>query len=399
MRVLFLSTWFPYPPDQGSRIRAYHLLRAIAGVHEIALVSFEDRPLRPEWLSHVRSLCARVDVVREPPFPDLARTSWRAWLSRRPRAVVAGYSPAMEAEVRRVANSWKPEVVIALTFVTAPYAMKVVAARRIVDVDNLLAIMLKEEAEREHRWLQRLRRRIAYRKFMTYERDLFRRFDLCLVTSADDAERLQCYAGVGAYRVGVVPNGVDLDRFRPRDLEPNPLQLVFSGAMTYEPNLDAMVFFTQQVWPKVRTAIDGVQLVITGPTDGVELPETFGNGDIRLTGYLEDVRPVVAESAACIVPLRKGAGTRLKILEAMALGTPVISTRKGAEGLAVEPGVHLLIADEPDEFAQATIRLLQEPAVGRSLASNALRLVQQTYGWGDIGSRFLGMVEDRGPAL
>jgi glycosyltransferase involved in cell wall biosynthesis len=314
-------------------------------------------------------------------------------LSPLPSAVVAGYSAEMSKEVRRVAATWRPDLVMAMTFATAPYALEVSGVRRIVDADNLLALMLYEEYQQARGVLQRIRRYGAYWKLRRYERSLFEKFDLCLVTSARDCERIADYIPLAAAQIGLVPNGVDLESFRPDGIQPIDDSLVFSGALTYEPNYDAIDFFLREIMPRIRESRPAVSLTVTGATVGVPLHSLPADSRVHYTGYLLDIRPVVAGSMVAIVPLRRGAGTRLKILEAMALGTPVVSTTKGAEGLEVEPENHLLIADEPGEFAAQTLRLLGDPGLRTRLAGNARRLVQARYGWGSIARDFAHMVE------
>jgi glycosyltransferase involved in cell wall biosynthesis len=181
--------------------------------------------------------------------------------------------------------------------------------------------------------------------------------------------------------VVVVPNGVDLDRYKGRFGTPEPGTLVFPGALTYGANFDAMEFFLSDIFPLVKAQRPDVSLRITGGYDGVpveRLPLGYG---VELTGYLDDIRPAVAQSWVCVVPLRVGGGTRLKILEAMALGTPVISMSKGAEGLDVTHEENILIADDPDDFAQAVIRLLGDEDLRAGLSANGRRLVKKCYSW------------------
>jgi glycosyltransferase involved in cell wall biosynthesis len=160
--------------------------------------------------------------------------------------------------------------------------------------------------------------------------------------------------------------------------------LVFPGALTYDANFDAMAFFLRKVFPAVKVRQPAVVLRITGKTDGVLVNRLPLDERVILTGYLEDIRPTVAQSWVCVVPLRVGGGTRLKILEAMALGTAVVSTSKGAEGLEVTPGEDILIADEPTEFADAVLCLLDEQALRAKLAVKGRRLVHERYGWEHI---------------
>ncbi|HET7010797.1 MAG TPA: glycosyltransferase [Anaerolineales bacterium] len=393
MRVLYLSTWFPYPPDQGSKIRAFHLLKALAQRHDVALVSFEDAPVQESWRRTVEDLCASVEVVQRKPFGEGRGSGWTGWLSIRPRAVLDSTSKEMQAAVEATARRWRPDAVVAMTFVTAPYARRLDVARRVVDVDNLLAEMLREEIALSAPGLGRVRRYLAYLKFRNYERWLYRPFDLCLVTSDGDARRIGKTIPLRPAQIGVVPNGVDVKFYRRNGAASEEGKMIFTGALTYEPNLDAMQFFVKRIFPHIHASMPEAHLAITGRTDGVPLESLGANSRVKFTGYVEDIRPMVSSSAVCVVPLRKGAGTRLKILEAMALGTPVVSTTKGAEGLAVESEKHVLIADEPEAFARQTLRLLGDSDLRRRLIANAAELVRERYDWADIGSRFVHMLE------
>jgi sugar transferase (PEP-CTERM/EpsH1 system associated) len=393
LRVLFLSTWFPYPPDQGSKIRAYHLLNALAGRYEVALISFEDKPIQAEWLQEVRRLAPMIEIVRRKPFARSRLRQMLGWLSPLPSAAVAGYSTEMSKRVGAAAATWKPDLVMAMTYATAPYALEIRGVRRIVDADNLLALLLHEEYQQASGLLQRVRRYGAYWKLRRYERNLYKRFDLCLVTSARDCERITDYIPLTSAQIGLVPNGVDLASHRPNGIQPVEDSLVFSGAVTYGPNYDAVDFFLRDIMPRIRESRPAVRLTVTGETAGVPLHSLPADSCVHFTGYLPDIRPVVAGSMVAVVPLRRGAGTRLKILEAMALGTPVVSTTKGAEGLEVEPESHLLIADEPGEFAAQILRLLGNPGLRTKLAGNARQLVEAKYGWASIARDFTRMVE------
>ena len=395
MKILFLSTWFPYPPNQGSKIRAYYLLRAVASRHEVALVSFQDGPLNQDCVDHIQAYCRSVEIVPREPFAQGAIGAALGWFSPKPRAVVGSWSSSMSGVVQALAREWEPDVILALTFVTAPYALKVQAHLRVVDVDNLLGIMLQEEFQASQSPLQRLRRFIAYRKFMHYERELYQPFDINLVTSELDAGRIHEHIPLKPDQVMVVPNGVDLSYYRPGLHTPVPHSMVFNGALSYEPNYDAMSYFLEYIHPLIKGEIPDVQLSITGKTEGVDVQSLPNNHQVNFTGYVDDIREVVARSSVCVVPLRKGAGTRLKILEAMALGIPVVTTSKGAEGLAVESGIHLIIADEPSEFAAETVKILKYRSLQESLSAQGYALVQERYGWEGIGRQFIAQIEDR----
>jgi glycosyltransferase involved in cell wall biosynthesis len=171
---------------------------------------------------------------------------------------------------------------------------------------------------------------------------------------------------------------------------PQANSLIFTGAFTYRPNYEAMLWFVENVFPLVRAQIPEAHLTITGNHASLPLPATE---NVTLTGFVDDVRPCIASAWASLVPIWTGGGTRLKILEAMALGTPVIATSKGAEGLDAVPGEHLLVADAAEDFATAVIQLLQNPALRHTISQKAAEFVAGRYNWPVIAPRFLEVVE------
>ncbi|MCB0241298.1 MAG: glycosyltransferase, partial [Anaerolineae bacterium] len=196
-----------------------------------------------------------------------------------------------------------------------------------------------------------------------------------------------------ATRVETVPNGVDCAYNRPGIAPVTPGSLVFNGSLTYDANYDAMQVFLSSVWPQLRQEIPSISLTITGSVAGVDLAGLALDSGVSLSGFVEDVRPLVAGAAVCVAPIRQGGGTRLKILEAMALGTPVVATSKAAEGLNVNAGEHLLIGDTAMEFASCVLRLLRDDELRARLARNARQLVEETYEWSQIGAQFAGLID------
>ena len=393
MKILFLSTWFPYPPNQGSKIRAYYLLKALATRHEVALVTFEDVDLDPNWVEHIRQLCSRVEIVRRKPFAASKGRTWFGWLSTLPSAVVAIHSSEMAEKVNQVARSWKPDVVVALTFVTAPYALAVPEALKVIDIDNFMARMLQEAIPTTKNSLTRLRRWLAYRKFLGYERTLYPKFDLCLVVTESDRRAVIRQIALQPDKLSITPNGVDTQYNHLEAKKPVPNTLIFNGALTYKANYDAMSFFLRDIYPEIIRQLPDVCLRVTGSTKDVDLGGLLIDEHVELTGFLPDIRPAVAQSWVCVVPLRMGGGTRLKILEAMSLGTPVVSTAKGAEGLDVEDSTHLLIGETPSEFADQVLRVLRSAELRERLVRNAGRLVADRYEWSQIGADFCSAIE------
>jgi sugar transferase (PEP-CTERM/EpsH1 system associated) len=379
MKILFLSSWFPYPPDNGSRIRIFNLIKQLSKEHDITLSSFSrDGEVTEDRLQAMQQYCSTVQAVPLAPFRPSSFRSILGFFSSRPRSFVDMYSPQMQGLVEWIGREGHFSVVIASEIDTAPYAITLRGVPRILE-DVELAV-LREKRTSQSRVGRRLRYGLMWWKTRRFITHLLRRFDGCTVVSQQERANVLRIAP-NCRHVTVVPNGVDLDRYKGDFGAPEQGTLVFSGALTYGANFDAMEFFLRQVFPLLKARWPEVILRITGKTKGVSVDHLPLDESVILTGYLDDVRPTVARSWACVVPLRVGGGTRLKILEAMALGTPVVSTTKGAEGLEVIPGEDILIADGPIEFADAILRLLGDRALRAKLAVNGRRLVEERYSW------------------
>jgi glycosyltransferase involved in cell wall biosynthesis len=390
MRILYLSTWHPYPPDNGSKIRAYYLLRALTAKHDVVAVAF--RPPPGEGLSSTAPNLNEHPVIAVPddPFRHVNAPQWVKYLSLSPLAFRA--SPAMRRAVaHQTAGPW--DAVVAVQMPMAQYGLQTNARTRVIDVDTALAFQMHERYETQRQPITRASAWISWQKASRYERKMLNRFQAATVVWQAEADSLQKMIRDAHCRITVIPNGVDCAHDRPGLAQPQPLRLVYNGALTYRANYDAMQWFLAQVYPHIKAPVPGVSLTITGSTRGVDLAGLALDDTVRLTGFVDDVRLPVAEASVCVIPIRQGGGTRLKILEAMALGTPVVATSKGAEGLAVTDGEHLLLADDPGSFARCTVELLGNAALRHDLAANARRLVEDRYDWEAIGQRFVDLVE------
>jgi polysaccharide biosynthesis protein PslH len=393
MRVLFLSTWFPYPPDNGSKLRVYYLLRALNGHHEVTLISFAFGSAVPQDGEALKAICQHSRVLGLDPFATNHAGTLATFLSTRPAA--SRPIPAMGQLVAEVWQRQTFEVVIASTEMTVPYALlgPPRVAKALEEHNSLTRWMAERCRERRGAILQ-ARYWASWQKQRAHERRTYPRFDLVTMVSEEDRRATAEIARSRRPRLEVVPNGVDCEHNRPGLAQRRPKALVFNGALTYSSNYDAMQWFLAQVYPAIREQEPEVSLSITGSLQGVNRAGLALDATVMLTGCVPDLRLLVAEAAACIAPIRLGGGTRLKILEAMALGTPVVATRKGAEGLDVVDGEHLLLADDAMTFANCVVTLMRTPTLGARLSANARRLVEGCYDWKQIGGRFVALVEE-----
>jgi glycosyltransferase involved in cell wall biosynthesis len=388
--VLFLSRWYPYPPDNGARIRVYHLLKELSVTCQIDLLSFATREVEENWLNAMGEVCRRVKVV---PYRHFQPNSLRAMFglfSPKPRSVVDTFNDEMAQAVDAWLADGEPDLVIASEIDMAPYAL---ACRGIPKLLEELEVGWRYRSTHEEIGrLARLRSWMSTVKAESYVRRILGQFDACTVVSEPERERLrQIDPNYG--RIFVVPNGVDVSEIKISSGEPEPGTIVYAGALTYAANLDAMQYFVGEVFPRIRSLHTQAHLRITGNHQGVKLSSISNTNGVELTGYLPDVRSTIADSRVSVVPLRIGGGTRLKILESLALGTPVVATSKGAEGLDLVPSKEILLADTPESFAKAVLAVLEDDAIWSSLRHDGRMAVERGYSWSEIGSRLRHVVE------
>ena len=386
MHILFLSRWFPYPVDNGSKIRIYNLLCGLAQCHRVSLISFYDPTRGKPDVSSMLSVCQDVQVVPRKAYHPDSRRARLGFLSTTPRAYVDTFSTAMEQCIADTLASAKIDLVIASQIDTALY---VGAFRGTTSIFEEVEIgVIHDQFFNSGSLPARLRGGLTWVKYNRFLAKLLVDYRACTVVS--DRERMILQQRVRHdIPVEVIPNCVDLTQYLNVTEKPQPDSLIFTGSLTFRPNYEAICWFLEMVFPQLRAQIPGVRLVITGEHANLPLPEREG---VFLTGIVEDVRPYLARGWLSIVPLQSGGGTRFKILESMALRTPVVSTTKGAEGLDAQPGVHLLVADDPQEFASAVLSILLAPALRQQLVEKAFDLVQERYNWRTSMPKYLELV-------
>lgn len=391
MNILFLSRWFPFPPDNGSRIRVHSMLRTLASEHVVDLISFAGIDASAIDFGPAREICRKVTVVPYHGFQPGSKKAVQGLLSTVPSSVVATYSRSMQESVD---EAWRPglhDVIIASQLDMAPYARRLAAGPKLLEEVELTSFW--EQPRQTRNLFKKLRSHLMWWKMSHYIADMVHDFDAITVASEEERTRLLEIAPVPE-KIHVVPNGVDIQRFDRDYGDPVPGTLVYSGSLTYSANLEAVSYFVERILPEIRRVRPDATLLVTGSFEGVPVEKFRQAGGVEFTGYLDDVRPTVGTAWLSVVPLISGGGTRLKVLEALALGTPVVSSTKGVEGLQLVPGRDFICANTPAEFAMAIIDLLGNPQERARLSKAGRETVRERHGWAKSGKEVLELLDD-----
>jgi glycosyltransferase involved in cell wall biosynthesis len=397
MQILFVSGWYPYPPDNGARARIYNLLRELGKYHSVRLVCFSENSSQAgeSQLRPLLGFCESVDTI---PRREYTKNSWsvsRSLVSGKPPYIDIRYSSELSHIAKKRTDEGNPDIVIISEVQNLPLLDEVSFAMPVVlEQFEVGTIWDGVDVATGYKRITRKITRNTWARYVSYRLDKIGGITVPSSKEEMILRGLLSRANRGDLPVTLIPNGINVHESTQSSVEKQDGTLVYQGSLKFAANLDAMEYFVSKILPLVQKYESKALLRITGSYDGVNLLNISGRKGVELTGYLEDVEDVVSTATVCVIPLRLGSGTRIKALEAMALGTPVISTSKGVEGIEVQDGVHVLIADDPDSFGRGVVRLLSDVDLRTEIASNARRLVLQKYTWTEIGKRLSDFCED-----
>ena len=402
MKILVIAHRLPYPPNVGLRLRLYNLYSRLAQNHSVTWVS----PIVAEDETYVEDVLQFCDEVfplpGDAPF-ELPTQGWRNLFMRAVahlhwerlfvflfgRGLVRNFdwmhgTAERRAFVQQVADSARWDIVMCETISTIELVPSVAAAPRVASLHDITWTVVRRLGRLGPRtWEDRLFHFLEVLRTGWYEKRHYRRFDAAITVSDFDKKALKRLCP--RLETFSVDNGTDTSYFRPNSDRDMGNTLAFVGTFGYEPNRDGARYFAERILPRIRASVPDARLVLVGEMAPAELAMVPG---VSLTGEVPDVRPYLEQASVVVVPLRAGSGTRIKILDALAAGKAVVTTSIGMEGLRVEHGRHVLIADSPEDFAEAVVRLLRNPALRAEMGANGRKLVEQEYDWGMLARRF-----------
>ena len=392
MNILFLSQRFLFPMDTGGKIRTGNILKQLSRMADLTVISNVEEESDAHYIEQMSELCSRFVSVpwKEPRRYTLGFYVKLAFqsLSRYPVSVLNDHSSGLENALKNELLTQKYDLVI------CDFLQSTLNFRSVKDVPQLLfqhnveAQISKRHYEKAANPFSRLFWGLQYRRMLRHEGEMCRKFDGTIAVSDEDKRIMEEWYGAG--RVHVIPTGVDTEFFAPSRTAQVKQQLVFTGSMDWLPNEDAIVYFLSEIFPLIKKEEPATQLLIVGrrPTPKVSRL-VDAREDVQLTGWVEDTRPFICESAVYVVPIRIGGGTRMKIYEALSMGKALVSTTVGAEGLPLQDGKHFYRADTPVAFSERVLELLRDADKRRSMGEDAREYVYENFRWQRVADRFL----------
>jgi len=390
MRILWVKMGGLWPSNTGGRVRSLQIVSELSRRHRVTVVTTHGSGDDPEGLARQLPQCRQVRsfpyVVPKRGDRDFPMAVARSWFSADPVDLWKWRVPEVRSHVDTMMARGEADICVADFLFAAPNVPFGGPMPVVLFEHNVEYQIWKRLAAIERSPLKRALLEIEWRKVMSREAAVCAAADLTIAVSDDDRRRLSQLAP--AARTAAIPTGVDTAYFHRNATPEVPGRIVFTGSMDWRPNEDAVLYFIDTMLPAIRREIPVASLAIVGRNPSAHLRAVAERAGALVSGTVDDVRPWMAEAAVCVVPLRAGGGTRLKIFEALAMERPVVSTTVGAEGLALLPGREYIAADDPPAFAREVVALLRDPARRRSLGRAGRRLVEDKYSWGHVAREF-----------
>jgi sugar transferase (PEP-CTERM/EpsH1 system associated) len=395
MKILIIAHKMPYPPRGGATLRNFNLMKECSKNNEIHLLTFTQEPyLRDpeklrESIEYLKKYCSEVKVFKIP--SDYNRLYWYLLLflnllSIDPYSVWKFWSPAMTKAIKKHMKNHDFDLIEIGCISLIKYARLAPGLPRLMIHHNLESQLLFRRSKISRNWLAKIYLALQAYKLRRLEKIACRTFDYhTTVSELDKKVLLEISSNIN---VAVVDNGTDTDYFKPMNVSLEEDTLVFAGSMSWYPNADAMIFFVKEIWPLIKKKIPDIKLNLIGSQPPAELIELCQiEPGVNLLGFVEDVRTYIAKSSVYVVPIRVGGGTRLKILDAMAMGKAIISSSIGCEGIEVRDGENIVIADDPEKFAEKIIQLLRNKSLRNRLEIAARETAVKYYSWSHIAPK------------
>lgn len=387
MKLLFLANRTPYPPYRGDKLKIYNLAKKLKGKHELHLLTFAQNKEDLSYKGELEKVFDKVDLVYLPKWQSAVNCISAFW-SMVPIQVLYFRSTVMQRKLNEVLQHEQFDAVHVQHLRMSPYLSANKSVPRILDMPDAFSLYWERRIDAEKNPFLKQFNKVEQGRLLAYEKKMLTEYDLDLVCSQEDLDYLKEVHKIN--KIDLLPNGVDLDTFKAggHDYTHNN-RLLFTGNMDYAPNVDAVQYFVHDILPIIKRKHPDVQFIIAGQRPVSKVKELERDG-IKVTGFIEDLANEYNKASVVVAPLRFGAGTQNKVLEAMAMGVPVVCSNIGFKGLGIESGEGAIMQTDKEAFAASVIKLLSDEDYRKETGEKGVHVMQSRFGWEAIAERLAG---------
>ena len=386
MRLFVLLSRFPYPLEKGDKLRAFHQLRILSKHHEVFLCALHEEDLQDAWLSEVKQYCSELKTIRITRLNQVVNLGLSV-LGKDPFQVGYFYQQKAQQEIDNLIENWKPDVIYCQLLRTAKYVQNINGIPKVIDFQDAFSKGIERRLETDP-WYLKPVLNSELRRLNRYEQKVFDSFNHCTIISEQDRDQLPIS---NKQDVSIVRNGVNLSDFEPSN-EDKSVHVLFAGNMGYPPNVEGAVFLAKEVMPLVRKQVPEAKLMLAGVRPDQKVKE-LASVQTDVTGWVDDIRDCYAIAKVFVAPMMIGTGLQNKLLEAMAMQIPCVTSTLANNALQAKPELEILIARTPEEYAKHILDLLANPEKANKIALAGHQLVKNEFSWAGATKPLLDAIE------
>ena len=377
MKILFLANRVPYPPYRGDKLKIFNLAKRLTGRHELHLLTFAQSKEDLTYKAELEKVFDVVHFIYLPKWESALKCLTGLW-DNKPLQVLYFQSKKLQAQLDSMVAQYKYDAIHVQHLRMSPYLAKRKDLPRILDLPDAFSLYWERRKTVKRGLLTTIFEHYEQQRVLKYEH-ILKEYNMALVCSQEDLEYLQ--TNQHATNLNLLPNGVDLSTFKSlgHDYSHNQT-LLFTGNMDYAPNVDAVTYFTQTILPKIRERCENVKFIIAGQRPIKKVLE-LACDYVQVTGFIKDLASMYNTASVVVAPLRFGAGTQNKVLEAMAIGVPVVCSNIGFKGLGITSGEGAIMQTDPDEFANSVIDLLESESLRQTTGTKGTEVIRSRFDW------------------
>lgn len=379
MKILFLTSRIPYPPYRGDKLKIYNLIRSLSKDNEIILLSFIENKAELEFNDELKKYCKRTEFIYLPPWKSIINTIL-AFLHKTPFQVEYYKSKTMENILNKIINEENPDIIHTNLLRMAPYTFNLSHSKKVIDLTDAVSLYIERFQKLTKNLFLKIFLHLEKKRITDYEK-VINKYKIAFVCSNIDREYLQ--NRIKNSRIELNYNGIDLEQFTKIETTKRKKSIIFTGNMSYFPNIDASIYFVDEIFPIILNKIPDAHFYIVGQNPSRKLLR-LESKNITVTGFVKNICEEYLKSNVAVSPVRYGAGTLNKILEPLSLGIPVVATTVGSLGLDLFNNEEIIITSSAQEFADSVIKLLESKNECERIGRNAEVKVRSKFGWDKI---------------